>query len=611
MTRHLGWTLALALSLLTPWARSQGALPTLPDRDRVLWTGSVSGGGNFGPVEVARLTPEHGKDAVLLRDGELVIAYAPHLHNLVAPIATGVYGIGIREGTGPNGLDQVVFSDDLGLSFAQYTPTGPDPLVISQLSGTGAFAEAAEIVCADFNGDGFVDLASIDEDGTTIRTILAGDGGGMTIGPVMSLTNTILDIEPIEWSTSPGNAGHELAVLTTANVCVSTIGSAVLWMRTSPAPDHSMTVLKQPGTAAPERLALVQRSSSAGPFQLSVHDALVEDAPLSLTISSVVHIDSGDFDGDGDDDVGINFAGGLLVKVYENVNGFFTGSHDDVAVGNMESTAGSPPFPPNLADLCLADVDDDEDEKAELLMGSIPNEWLAVRAFPGSINSSSWQPCSTAPECQNPVIHFFVSNDGPNENYVPTTFGANTGTNGQLGCVFTVMNHVGPITNGDLQMEVILWLEDVGGAAQELELERHLLYALTSEFKAAKWNTMEIGFTLPAVAESATEDVAIPDLYYAEFRLVTVQNGQVVGDPHRTFAIGFTGELIVQPTGANGDVDLLLAKTGVCPCAGTGLYAPEVDDDDPPYVGGFAPILDIQDLGLTVPRIGVPVAANP
>ena len=543
-------------------------------------------------------------------DSVLTLAYSPFLHSLVTVIEMPVSAFAVLPGDfeGEGTLDQLVLSVESGLLALEYDSNFSPPQVSSSAIAAGSsLANAFALVCTDFDADGELDIAGIDESRTSVVTLLADGSGSFDWVATFALAGEALDLQALDWDGLPG---QEIAVATRWGPQVFAYDGQLHWQDsvpdpgTGPDPNVVMSVVPAPlGSSAADSLVVIEWNGSGTDQLLVLHDNQGRETPVPLSnpnldlivfedgqVFGAVGLSAGDRDGDGDYDLALSHHESQRVKILVNRSGevppsaaTFVARPQHVSDIDIGSVAG--PYLENTSPPCLADLNDDG--VAELVIGNGTSANLVVAPEDAQTYDSG---------CPSP---YFES--GSILDPTPNWSSGFPDLDGNIGVELVLINGWLPNPKyptstqlsqiGITHVEVLVWKQPLGNVTSVLpDPILHYLFAIPPSFDL-EGETMAIGF--PTDVEPANYGTEGETKYYVEVRPVAYGSGKIF-NALSTQCMGLT--LTDTPGTAIAE---LMMNSGAAQCILSSL--------DSRYVGGFVSQVRVPHLPPNVlPQIGLP-----
>ncbi len=318
---------------------------------------------DFTESVVGELTGNFLADVVVLRDGVPTVCISPGLLEASVDLATTAGDIAILPGGGYSGRDAIVIASDRSkLELWWYLA---DQTFTSAQIGSAIWADATEIEVGDVTGDGAYDIVGLASDGVSILVLPSP----FTSGTEITVTGaaTVYELELLDWNgVAPGGSSldQEIAYTSAAGLrVVSENGLVHLSTSVGNTTDACLARLRHPGQNQ-DRLAMVAGLGGATRY-VFVFDYFGSDPNMVLGAYDVVGVTSGDFSGDGWDDIAIVTRSESTLFCFENQHSVGAGfSFSWPTVQEVDptpgGTGGSVP-PVNDAMPVIADFDLDGD----------------------------------------------------------------------------------------------------------------------------------------------------------------------------------------------------------------------------------------------------------
>ncbi len=278
--------------------------------------------GGFGsPLfrsEAGDLTGDLNPDILFQSGFQAVLVYGPENHSSLTAHPDTIYSFAIHPEGSPTGSDSLFFTSNGGLyhSYLSY-PSGT--FTSKLVTADSNWQQARPILVAEQNG-AETDLVAIDS--SRLQVLRMSDALGTAVQPLpVIFWSPVLDVEVLNWDEV---APIDFAVLNAIGVWVFDFDGNLLSFIPESISSARITRVEEPGST--DRLAAVAKPTSQPTQWLFVYDktgtggATTREA-LALQSSSIVGIDAGDANGDGYDDLVLQWQDSFVAPLSLNERG--------------------------------------------------------------------------------------------------------------------------------------------------------------------------------------------------------------------------------------------------------------------------------------------------
>jgi hypothetical protein len=315
-------------------------------------------------------------DAIVLANGKPVLRSTVEVYQSYILDNVPAVDIAALKGTGANGRDQAVVVGSGGLTKIEYASAG---WINTNLRGTGTYwASALAVRTGQVDGLNGDDIVAV----TSNRVLIAksdGSGGWMTDVSFLAGSN-ITGVELVDWDGAAGGA-LEIAVLIGSN---SSGAARVRLVRPNGTlittiPTTADVIVASPiatSAAGPRWLAAVSTTFATGAQDFVLLSSSAVAGPWSLGAAGIYDTASGDWNGDGVDDVVLatNTDRDAWLYRFESSGGTLGLSSATPAGSPIQLPVGHPDRPLGVQDgrMDIADVDHDGDRD---LIAAVQGNW--------------------------------------------------------------------------------------------------------------------------------------------------------------------------------------------------------------------------------------------